>query len=271
MARLSALMKRHSLVSFFTLTYLFSWLPQLFGGGLFAFGPLIAALIVATLTGDRTGLRAWWDYAARWRGGLAWYVLAILLPVAINAAAAGLAVLLGAALPGAERIAAWPDLPINFLVYLIAFGPLGEEPGWRGFALPRLLQNRSPLTRSLVLAMFIVVWHLPLVVGGQQPASMLVALAAGQVLYSWLANRSGVPVLIAMLAHAAQGGLGGAYFGPMFSGADAVLETTLLAAIYCAVAVVIGVLAGPRLGEPAQAQHVGATAAGEPTGAVAHS
>lgn len=243
---------RHPLITFFALTYMLSWAPQVFGGDLFAFGPLIAAILTAVISGGRDGLQRWWAYALRWRAGLGWYMLAVALPFGINAAAAGLAVLLGAAVPAAERIAAWPDLVINFVVYLLAFGPLGEEPGWRGFALPRLLPERSPLVRTLALALFIVVWHLPLVVRGQQPITMLLAVAAGQVLYSWLANRSGVPVLIPLVAHAAQGGLGGAFFGPMFSGADATLETSLLAALYVVVALVTVLVVGPRLGEVAE-------------------
>jgi membrane protease YdiL (CAAX protease family) len=248
------------LTLFLALTYLLSWLPQLFGGGLFAFGPLIAALAVVALTGGRAGLGAWWTFVARWRGGIGWYALAIGLPFAINAAAAGLAILPGAATASADRFAPLPDLLVNFLVYLLAFGPLGEEPGWRGFALPRLLLSRSPLARTLALALVIVVWHLPLVAAGQQPAIVLVAVAASQILYTWLANRSGVPVLIVMLAHAAQGGLGGAYFGPLFAGADAALETSLLAVLYCAVALVIIWLAGPQLGQRADVRNLEAAA-----------
>jgi hypothetical protein len=95
MGKLTALTKQHQLTAFFMLTYLLSWLPQLFGGGLFAFGPLIAALVVVVLAGGRTGLRAWWRDSTRWRGGLGWYALAILLPFTINAAAAGLFVMKG--------------------------------------------------------------------------------------------------------------------------------------------------------------------------------
>jgi membrane protease YdiL (CAAX protease family) len=40
-------------------------------------------------------------------------------------------------------------------------GPMGEEPGWRGFALPGLQASRSPLVAALILAPLIAVWHLP--------------------------------------------------------------------------------------------------------------
>src|SRR5262249_40361049 len=40
-------------------------------------------------------------------------------------------------------------------------GPLGEEFGWRGFALPRLLHRRSPLSAALILGVIWWAWHLP--------------------------------------------------------------------------------------------------------------
>jgi len=41
-------------------------------------------------------------------------------------------------------------------------GPLFEEPGWRGFALPRLEARFGPLRASLLLAVLWAGWHLPL-------------------------------------------------------------------------------------------------------------
>jgi len=243
-----ALAKRHPLVVFFTLTYLISWLPLLFGGSNFPFGPVIATLIVVALIGGKAELKAWWGRVTHWRGGIGWYALAILLPVAINGGAAVLAVLLGAPFPTAAALARWPELLITFPLYLIVFGPLGEEPGWRGFAMPRLEAGRSALTASLVLGILVAAWHLPLVVTGQQPAVILLATFAAQIMYTWLANRTNGRVLIVMLAHAAQGGIGGEYFGAMFSGASARLETGLLVALQCLVALGIVLLAGPNLG-----------------------
>ncbi len=214
-----ALAKRHPLVAFFALTYLISWLPLLFGGSNFPFGPVIATLIVVVLIGGKTELKAWWGRVSRWRGEIGWYALAILLPFAINGAAAVLAVLLGAPFPTAAAIARWPELFITFPLYLIALGPLGEEPGWRGFAMPRLEPGRSALAASLVLGILVAAWHLPLVVTGRLPVVNLLAILAAQIVYTWLANRTNGSVLLVMLTHAAQGGLGGEYFGPMFSGA----------------------------------------------------
>jgi membrane protease YdiL (CAAX protease family) len=237
-----AIVRRRPLLAFFVLAYAASWWPSLAGGGLNPFGPLMAAAAVSALTGGKAELRSWWRRVTRTGGSIGWYALAVALPFGINAAAAALAVALGAPFPPADKLARWPELLVVFPLYLVAFGPLGEEPGWRGFAMPRLREGRSPLAASLVLGVLVAAWHLPLVATGAQPLLILPAIAAAQVMYTWLARPARESVLIVMVAHAAQGGLGGEYFGPMFAGAHATLETRLLVATQCAVALLIALL-----------------------------
>lgn len=230
-------------LAFFLLAYALSWWPSLFStGGLNPFGPVIAAVIVIAITTGRAGLKNWWHFITRWRGGVVWYALAILIPLAINFAAAACTVALGAPYPTHDQVSRWPELFVTFPFYLIALGPLGEEPGWRGFAMPALEQRHGRLSASLVLGVGVAVWHVPLVVGGQQPTVILLAVLVSQVFFSWLAEHVDGKVLIVMVAHAAQGGLGGEYFGTMFHGRDAVVETRLLTIGYCVVALIVAPL-----------------------------
>ena len=235
MSIVTSMIKRHPLTVFFVLAYALSWWSVPLDGTQFAFGPLLAAIAVSALIGGKAELMAWLRRCTQWRAGLGWYALALMLPFGINASAAALAVLLGAPVPTAEQLARWPEMFVVFALYLVAFGPLGEEPGWRGFAMPRLEAGRTPLGASLLLGLFVAAWHLPLVLMGHQPAVILIATFAAQIMYTWLANHARGSVLIVMVAHAAQGACGD-YFGPMFSGAGAMLQIWMLVAMQVAVA-----------------------------------
>ena len=56
----------------------------------------------------------------------------------------------------------WPTSLLLYLFFLITEGALGAEPGWRGFALPRLEQRSAPLVGTLLLGVLWGLWHLPL-------------------------------------------------------------------------------------------------------------
>lgn len=243
--------KRHPLITFFILAYALSWWLAPLGGGILPLGPLLASLIVVPLIDGKAGLKTWWSFITRWRGRLGWYITAVVLVFAMNLAAAALAVLLGASFPTADTLTRWPEvLFITFPLYFFLIA-LGEETGWRGFAMPRLQEKHSALTASLILGLLVAFWHLPLVIFSEQSLVATLPLVlitfAAQIILTWLANRVEGKVLIVMLAHAAQGGLGGEYFGSMFSSADAVLEFWLLIAVFWLVALGIVLLAGSKL------------------------
>lgn len=88
-------------------------------------------------------------------------------------------------------------------------GPLQEELGWRGFALPRLLDRWSSRRASLVLGVAWACWHLPLYAidaGGQERAPLaafLISVVAMSVLYTWFWAATSGSLLIALLLHSA--------------------------------------------------------------------
>src|SRR5215204_5322789 len=61
---------------------------------------------------------------------------------------------------------AWSPCPAaparRLCLHIFLGGALGEEPGWRGFALPRLQSLHGPLVGSLILGVLWSLWHLPL-------------------------------------------------------------------------------------------------------------
>ena len=246
--------RRHPLVVFFVLAYALSWWPWILYAfdlsplPIVGFGPFLAAIVVLAVTRGKAGVMALLRRMVRWRVSPVWYAVALLLPVAITVAATVLNVLFGAQAPSSAELSGWTGLvPGFFLLLLIpGFGGAWEEPGWRGYALPRLQVGRSALLASLILGLLWAFWHLPLMVVGEVNWSDIVLVIAASVVFAWVFNSASGSVLIAMVMHATNNTISGSFFGPMFSGADSVRESWLLAALWVAVAIVVVVATGPE-------------------------
>jgi membrane protease YdiL (CAAX protease family) len=250
-----SVVRRYPLIVFFVLAYVFSWWTwPLYAFGLspspiIAFGPFLAAILVLALTTGKGGVVTLLRRMVRWRVRPVWYAVALLLPVAISGGAALLnVVVLGASAPSPAELGAWSGLVPTFFLQLLVPGIGGawEEPGWRGYALPKLQGGHSALLASLILGVVWAFWHLPLMVIGQIHLSDPVYIVAWTVVFTWVFNNTNGSVLIAMLMHNMHNVISGGYFSAMFSGADWVRQGWLLVALWCAVAAIVVVVNGPE-------------------------
>jgi hypothetical protein len=239
------LVRGHPLVAFFVLAYALAWWawPLYAWSGFpvpfFPCGPLLAALIVVAVTAGRPGLRALGARMLRWRVGWRWYAVVLGLPLALHAATAALAVALGAPAPSLARLGPPTGLLLLFALRLVdpLDGPLGEEPGWRGFALPGLQATRSPLAAAGLLGALAAGWHLPLLFVSGEPALDLLQPFAFAFVAAWVVNHTGGSGFMALLLHAAEGTLqSGALWAP---GAGAEQAQTLYPLVWCAAAVAV--------------------------------
>ncbi len=278
-------LRRHPLIGYFLLANGISWLTLLVLGGLlalpaglvvalFTVGPTVAAATVTVVVDGRAGLRLLLRRVVLWRVGLRWYLVALLgIPLIILLAAL--------ILPGA--LASFrPMAPVRWLVtYVIVFvvdgiagGPLFEEPGWRGFALPRLQAQLGPLGGTLLLGVLWGIWHLPQFYlvpawaaesGGLSPTTVgvfLLMVLALAPLMTWLFNHTRGSALLAILAHASVNTAQVAMVNPLFPSA-ANNDVNLLLA-FGAVALVLILVTRGRLGYPGGPVEVPpANAAGE--------
>src|SRR5215213_2570459 len=203
----------------------------------------IITFFVISITHGLSGLRDLGSRMIRWRVGWIWYALAIGLPLAVHLLTVGLNVGLGAAAPSLSQFSPLSGLIVVFAVRLIdpLDGPMGEEPGWRGFALPRLQADRSPLLASLILAVLVTLWHLPLWVLPQFGASPndilgdILGTLGVTLWYTWLFNHTGGSVLMTIVAHATEGTIQTEAFWS--AGAAAARMSLLYGAVWLAVAV----------------------------------
>jgi membrane protease YdiL (CAAX protease family) len=238
MHQVISFVKRHPLVTFFGLAYGLSWgsYAILSGPLLFIFGPLLAALIVASVTRGKDGLRDVLRRSLRWRVGLTWYAAALCVPVAITLAAVALNLLLGARVPTAAPLGPWYSLIFLFPQALLD-APLGEEAGWRGFALPHMAGGRSPLATTLILGLLLAAWHVPIALADRTLAApYLIGALASAVVINWVYYQAHESAFLAIVYHTAQNTIGGWYLFRLFSGPDTVRLWWLFAAVYCGAA-----------------------------------
>ena len=216
-------MKRGGLTLFFSLVFAITWgiaglllllpdaMASLFGPmsgshPLFfvaVYAPTISALVVTAALEGAGGVRVLLGRLVRWRFGVRWYLFVLVGVPALGLVAAWL----GGGVPvhGWAQWYLYPPLLVSQL--FLDPGALGEELGWRGFALPRLLERLSPVWASLGLGSIWFVWHLPafFVAGTPQDALSLPAFGVSalslSVLATWLFQNSGGSVLPSLLMH----------------------------------------------------------------------
>src|ERR671921_954985 len=259
MSSVLGVVRRHPLVTFFALTYAIGW-------GLIpfwtfaAFSPLVAALIVIPVTQGVAGLKVLGLRMIRWRVRWYWYVVAIGVPLAVVGLVVGLNVALGASVPSLAGVGSVSTILMMFAVRLInpGDGALGEEPGWRGVALPGLQSTLSPLVSTLILGVLVTVWHAPLLLleeGLLQP-SIIVGFLLGTFtvtfFYTWLFNHTGGSVLMSIVSHAVQGTI---TIGGMWSaGADFAQANLLNGVVFSVVAIGLVVFDRKAWRSPAPAE-----------------
>lgn len=244
-----SIIKRHPLVSFFALAYGLSWMSYylLSGPLLFPFGAILAAIIVAGVTCGREGLKDLLARCLRWRVGLKWYAAALLVPVVIGLTTVLLGILLGAPFPKAAQFGHWYTPFLLFPVALID-APLWEDSGWRGYALPRFPDDRSPLANTLMLGVLLAGWHVPVALGGGIAIAVpyLISTIASAVMTNWVYYNARESALLAILYHTAANTFG-LYVFAMFSGADLVKLYWILAAVNWLAAIILVLVTGKTL------------------------
>jgi len=201
---------------FYLITFLITWGTQVpaafakvgWGGsieqlmplmGLGLFGPTVAALIASRR--EPGGVRALFDRFKQWRTAAGWYVLAIVIPGALLTLGLALYRITTGLDPGP-----WFNVPSDppriAALFVI---PFLEEIGWRGYALPRLQARYGALKASLLVGLLWGVWHFPMFVVQEVNLRLLLIsplyFIAGSIVFTWLCNRSGALLPIAVAAH----------------------------------------------------------------------
>ena len=174
-----------------------------------AFGPTIAAFIVTAISAGSAGVSALWRRFWNRNLPIGWLLVSLLGYDVMRLIANTVARLLdGTAYPVIDlSTPLWMVIPIFLQSFLLS--GMGEEFGWRGFALPRFQAKWSALTSSILLGGLWAVWHLPFFFIPSQPLyqrnfwEWLPLIILSSVIYTWIFSNTGGSVLAAALFHAA--------------------------------------------------------------------
>jgi membrane protease YdiL (CAAX protease family) len=165
--------------------------------GLSAFGPTIAALVLS-----RPGQRLRQVFG-RWRANPAWILAALAAAPLVHLVATALFAACGG------HPTAWfhPPRTADAVAALVVF-PLGEEPGWRGFAHPRLVDRFGPVRGCLLLGMGWALWHLAYAITPETAGFdlvgfglLLLEIPLYALLVGWLFERTGRSLAVALAFH----------------------------------------------------------------------
>ena len=225
-----AFFRRHTLIAFFLAAFVLSWYPWIIAllrgriSGPNPLGPFVAAIIMTAVVSGRSGLRQFFSGLVRWRVGAKPYAIVFLTPILVCLVAADIT-LCFASPASSLSIEKLREVPERFLFIFVFIG-LGEEPGWRGFALPQLQTRYSPLIASLILGPVWMLWHLPLV-GNEFPLAIvpafILSLFGATFMLTWLLNRTNGSDFLPMLFHATVNTVGAGLIFTLFSGAALII------------------------------------------------
>lgn len=235
------LIRQAPLACFFVLAFAFTWslLPLAATSipvSLVALcGPAVAAVIVTALEGGECH-REFLARLTHWRMPLRWLLLALVLPLLISTVKSAVEYVRGAY----GTIEFQPVTILSLIVFVLV---AGEEVGWRGLALPRLLPHYGPWRASMIVGIIWAFWHLPLFYMPSMPQygtpfpAFIIYTSALSIILTVLASKSRDSVIMATVFHGAVNTM-----GVVNTAADSTLRGWSNAACYGIAALLLGLM-----------------------------
>lgn len=170
--------QRHPLLCYFLLAYFFTWsieVPLMLAAwgsidfhlpmsleALAGFGPFVAAVIVLGVSSGKSGIAELFASLVKWRVPSVWFVFAVVSPFVVLVVALSMTGETAKLFSGElcrDLLAGGEFLQLVFIGGILR--GIGEESGWRGYALPALRRRFGPLLATLALFPAWWLWHLP--------------------------------------------------------------------------------------------------------------
>jgi hypothetical protein len=262
--KMSTFVKKYPVLSLYVLASIFGLAPLaavaagLLPQGFTQLGALsasLAGIVLAAVEGRKGGVRELLGRFLIWRVGIQWWAFALLFPVIPSVAALYLFNLFGG--PTVDWSGLGPLYSVVPMIVMITiFAGIGEEFGWRGFALPRLQARYNALVSSLIVGVFWSLWHIPMYFvkgtvqyqwgldAGLIPAILSYSLfvIAWSIQLTWVFNNTKGSVLLAAVVHGAGNAWIGGYIDVYRGYIGGYVAVTV---VYVVVSIIIVLVAGP--------------------------
>jgi uncharacterized protein len=263
MNKKSTLIERYSLPLFLILVPLISLVIPLFlplppeiVPLMMVFVPVLLAIFLTAVTEGRKGVGTLLAKLFQWQIGFKWFVIVFVLAIGLRLTMSVLALLLG----WIPTIQFNPWSPIEFVMLgvFIMIGSIAEELGWRGYILPKLLANRSPLFSALLIGIIWGAIHLGLTLPGQMNAGShwlpnILYILGLSVVLTWLYIQTQGNLVIPILFH-----FGQSYFVFLNGGISLTHQLWLMTAIITGISLILVLIYGPSLKhEPVKEKRIG--------------
>ncbi len=267
----TSLIKQHPLAAFLGITFVFTWVlisvivvsmpagidptempPYFFLLAFLAgFGPSLAGIIVTRVTGGKGSVRALLARLGQWRVNIGWYAVALLISPLVSIATLVFQAALG-------KPVSMGDIAGRVAIGLIwpIFSSLGEEFGWRGFALPKLQERHNALIASLIIGIAWGMWHLPMnFIGMRQYGAHFIPIfivagpllmTAQAILMTWVYNNTKGSILLMVLFHASITSSAIILSAPSLSAMDSLWNAVFSTVLYWLIAIIVVTTAGAK-------------------------
>lgn len=215
------------IILFFLIAYGFSWMlwiPEalanrgLLGSSILvdfllgpynpaAWGPFVSAFLLTFYRRGSKGVLQLLKKGVDYRFDRKWWIPTLLLCPLIIGGALFFALIAGNTIPELDWISDPALILIQFVIIFFTGGPLQEEFGWRGYALPRLQKRYNAVISSIIVGFLWGLWHLPYTLIGTEITHAygiipeIITAILLSVLFTWLFNNTKGSVLVALLFH----------------------------------------------------------------------
>lgn len=174
-----------------------------------AFGPSLAGILLTLKEKGWSGVGGLFRQGFNLHFRKIWLLPILLLPPLIFTGATLLSAIIGKTALDLSIVTNPPVAIVAPIMILFTAGPLQEEFGWRGYALPRLQLRFNALVSSIILGIVWWLWHLPLVfIPGKFMVDnlplfgmLMIEIVLTSVLFTWIYNNTGGSILATLLFH----------------------------------------------------------------------